>query len=179
MSSGIYWNVFVKVFHHSIGLHNIFTLSPNQFCAGDIVKRKGPCEVTRLDISVMAWCHSTLNSKIYRMSKSQICHMEVWYYEGTIQTVNQTGHTTLSTFAGRLREPTGGEDRTRAVVSRGSGELEEQGGQSWGRLHWGHLHCLHGDQPLPGLDSQGERSPASSLMTRISTNINYISTNKF
>ena len=35
-----------NVFHHSFGLHNIFTLSPNQFCAGDIVKKKGPCEVT-------------------------------------------------------------------------------------------------------------------------------------
>ena len=39
--------LFVKIFHHSVGLHNIFTLSPNQFCAGDIVKRKGPCEVTQ------------------------------------------------------------------------------------------------------------------------------------
>ena len=34
----------LKVFHHSFGLHNIFTLSPRQMCAGDIVKRKGPCE---------------------------------------------------------------------------------------------------------------------------------------
>ena len=40
----------VKVFHHSFGLHNMFTLSPRQLCAGDIVKRKGPCEVTRENV---------------------------------------------------------------------------------------------------------------------------------
>ena len=33
-----------NVFHHSLGLHNMFTLSPRQMCAGDIVKIKGPCE---------------------------------------------------------------------------------------------------------------------------------------
>ena len=36
------WNVMFtlykkfKVFHHSFGLHNLFTLSPKQLCAGDI-----------------------------------------------------------------------------------------------------------------------------------------------
>ena len=32
------------MFHHSLGLHNIFTLSPRQLCAGDIVNIKGACE---------------------------------------------------------------------------------------------------------------------------------------
>ena len=34
-----------NVFHSSLGIHNFYTLSPKQICAGDISKIKGPCEV--------------------------------------------------------------------------------------------------------------------------------------
>ena len=34
-----------NVFHSSLGIHNFYTLSPKQICAGDITKIKGPCEV--------------------------------------------------------------------------------------------------------------------------------------
>ena len=34
-----------QVFHYSLGPQNIFSLSPNQLCAGDRVDKKGPCQV--------------------------------------------------------------------------------------------------------------------------------------
>lgn len=33
-----------NVFHYSLGPQNIFSLAPNQICAGDITDRKGPCQ---------------------------------------------------------------------------------------------------------------------------------------
>lgn len=33
------------MFQSSFGIHNLYTLSPKQICAGDIAKIKGPCEV--------------------------------------------------------------------------------------------------------------------------------------
>jgi secreted trypsin-like serine protease len=33
-----------QVFHYSMGPQNIFSLAPNQICAGDRVNRKGPCQ---------------------------------------------------------------------------------------------------------------------------------------
>ena len=38
----------LNVFQSSLGLHNFYTLSPKQICAGDIAKIKGPCEVVIL-----------------------------------------------------------------------------------------------------------------------------------
>ena len=42
-----------NVFHSSLGIHNFYTLSPKQICAGDIAKIKGPCEVL-LQVSIFS-----------------------------------------------------------------------------------------------------------------------------
>ena len=34
-----------NVFRGSLGLHNLYSLSPGQLCAGDISNVRGPCEV--------------------------------------------------------------------------------------------------------------------------------------
>ena len=34
-----------NVFRGSLGLHNLYSLSPGQLCAGDISNIRGPCEV--------------------------------------------------------------------------------------------------------------------------------------
>ena len=43
----------LNVFQSSLGLHNFYTLSPKQICAGDIAKIKGPCEVVILCLFII------------------------------------------------------------------------------------------------------------------------------
>ena len=40
-----------NVFRGSLGLHNLYSLSPGQLCAGDIRSIRGPCEVGTLSFN--------------------------------------------------------------------------------------------------------------------------------